>query len=167
MIRLGGVLALLASLTLGGFLALRVHETRIAGQVLEVKIDACIVDVPSNGFTVPEFPPTMPPQLEAAFWTGGGRSLPQARLRFRIPEGLFVHASAGAAVELTHAYLSLPWTGPVAGGRTVLTVGPGTWSVGPWRLRGVVAGLALAPLLLWAVASIPFVVARKRAGAQA
>jgi hypothetical protein len=165
MIRIWGMVALLASLGLAGFLALRVRHERLAGTIFsvnsgEVVFEAAEVSRPlPEGLSFRPLPITLPRRLDIHL--GGTKSREWIGVWLRFPDPLPPEELRGQAAELRHRFLDLPLRGPTAG-HTIVRVGPADWSDGPWHFWGTFAGIAVVPLLAWAALSLPFLLLRKR-----
>jgi hypothetical protein len=165
MLRVGGIVMLLASVCIAGLLLLRIREERYAGPIEYVNADGATFELVENpepiieAFGLRPLPPTLPSDLEARFRAIKSREWIGLQLRF--PEPLPAHVAKHAPVELRHAFLDLPFVGPVAG-RTRLKVGSGEWKTSPWPFWGSIAGIAAAPGLIWLLATLPVLLFGRR-----
>ena len=165
MARTGGVLVLLASLGLTVLLALRLREEHYSGPAYAVGNEVCsfyIEDprLPSGFAICPRLPTTFPADL-GSFSLLGTKGDSEVVFELRLPSELRIHAVENARVEIRHDFLDLPIVGPVVG-RTTVKVGSAEWRQNSGLLWGTMAGIAVAPGLLWLLVAVPVALLEKR-----
>lgn len=148
MLRTTGLAAVLLSLTLSVWLALRLRHERYAGLVFSTTSTELAIDVLERLEDEGDmFYPSPPATLRGSL--GGNKYLKDFLLvSIRAPVPVLQQATKNAATEVKHAYLDLPMLGPVVG-VTTYSVGSYKWRESRLPLYSFMGGVALAPLLLW------------------